>query len=326
MEKTFAKLLVGVMAVLLLSGCSGYNKLLKSQNHELMYTKALEYFEAGKYQKTIQLLEEVTPIYNGTARADSVAYYQATAYYKMGDFETSGALFNDFRRSYGRSPFVEDAEYMYAKGFYYSSPEANRDQTATKQALIAINEYLERYPNSVKKEVLQDNIRELTEKLHDKVYLNAKLYYTIGRYKSAVVALKNAVDKYPESRHREELLYLIAKSSYLLASNSMEDLQRDRYLNTLDAYYNVIAEYPETKYRKELDKMQLDAKQYLDRFDDLQEGDSAQPGDIQPEGQLQNTSDSAADQNAKAPKSRKEKKQKTKENNNTQSDNGKQEE
>lgn len=33
----------------------------------------------------------------------------------------------------------------------------------------------------------------LTQRLHDKTYLNAYTYYKIGRYKSAIVALKNAL-------------------------------------------------------------------------------------------------------------------------------------
>ena len=272
MEKTFAKLLVGLTATLLLAGCSGYNKLLKSKDYDLMYTKALEYYDAKKYQRTIQLMDEISPMFINKPRLDTILFYQAASYYKMGDFETSGSLLNDYRRTYGQSPFVEEAEYMYAKGFYYSSPAANRDQAATRQALIAINEYLERYPNSVKKEVLQDNIRELTEKLHDKVYLNAKLYYTIGRYKSAVVALKNALNEYPESRHREEILYLIVKSSYELAANSVKEKQRDRYLDMMDYYYNIVSEYPETQYLKDLNKMQENAKKYLEKNDPGAEG------------------------------------------------------
>ncbi len=250
----------------LLSSCSEYSKVLKSEDPELMYDKGLEYFEEEKFSKTISLFEEISYIYNSTPREDSIAYYTATSYYKTGDMASSGTLFNNFRHKHKRSIFLEDAEYMYAKGFYYSSPEPYRDQTLTVKAIMAIQEYLERYPNSAKKEILMENIKELTGKLHDKSFLNAKTYYKIGKYKSAVVALKNASREFTDSKHQEELSYLIVKSHYLLASKSYERLQRDRYLDMMDAYYTFVSDYPESDYKKELDKMMQSAKKYIDQF------------------------------------------------------------
>jgi len=43
---------------------------------------------------------------------------------------------------------IEDAEGMYALCFYYLSPAPSRDQTMTGQAIMAINEFISRYPNS----------------------------------------------------------------------------------------------------------------------------------------------------------------------------------
>lgn len=171
-------------------------------------------------------------MYAQSARADTLAYYTGLCYYKSGDFVSSAELFDGFRRRFGRSPFLEDAEYMYAKGFYFSSPKPEYDQTATHQALQAITEYLDRYPNSVKKDQLIENMIELRQKLYDKAFMNAKVYYDIGYYNSAVTALQNAIDMYPESGHREELAYLIVSAHCLYARNSVASLQRQRYLDT----------------------------------------------------------------------------------------------
>ena len=40
-----------------------------------------------------------------------------------------------------------------------------------------------------------------------------------GKYKSAIVAFKNALKQYPESKRREEIMYLIVDSGYRLASS-----------------------------------------------------------------------------------------------------------
>lgn len=264
MRKPVLKIIICSAALLLAAGCSGYNKLLKSQDKEQMYKAALDYFEKGKYDKTLQLFEEIAHYYQGTAREDTVLFLTADSHFRSKDYELSSMEFDDFRRRFGRSPFLEEAEYKYAMGYYYMSPPSTRDQTATYMAITSINEYLQRYPGSLKKQLCLVRVDELQNTLYDKSYINAKTYYKIGRYKSAVIALGNALSEYPETPHREEILYLAVKSGYELASNSIEELQADRYLDLMDTYYTFISEFPESKYRRELDRMQKSAREYLD--------------------------------------------------------------
>ncbi|MCD8102389.1 MAG: outer membrane protein assembly factor BamD [Alistipes sp.] len=276
MVRSLSRIFLTVAAAFAVTGCSEYYKVLKSKDPDLMYSTALDYYEAGKYSRSIQLFSDVSPYFMGTLKGDSVAFFLGASYYKSGDFDSSSMLMDDFRMTYGDSPFLEEAEYMYAKSHYYMSPEPNRDQTMTRKALIAIDEYMERYPNSVRREVLEDNIRELTQKLHDKAYLNAKTYYKIGRYKAAVIALRNALNQFPDTTHREEMMYLIAKSNYLLASNSFYRLQRDRYMDMMDSYFSFVLEYPESKYTRELEKMQASAREFLANFQDYEVDDEIQ--------------------------------------------------
>lgn len=270
MVRVLSRIFLVVATAFSAAGCSEYHKILKSKDPERMYTKALEYYEQGKYQKSAQLLTDVSPYFMGTMRGDTVAFYLGASYYKDGDFESSSMLMDEFRMTFGSSPFLEEAEYMYAKGFYYMSPDPNRDQTTTRQALVAIDEYMERYPQSEKREILIEDVEELTQKLHDKAFLNARTYYKTGRYKAATVALRNALNQFPDSNHREEIMYLTVKSYYLLASKSFYSLQRDRYMDMMDSYYSFVSEYPDSKYIKELDKMQETARDFIANFKDYE--------------------------------------------------------
>ena len=201
--------------------------------------------------------------YSGTSKADTLSFYIARAHFKNRSYDTASELFDTYRRTFGRSPFIEDAEGMYAMCFYYLSPSPQRDQTVTGQAIVAISEFMSRYPDSEKYGQFEQMRNELTGRLHDKEFLNAYTYYKIGKHKSAIVALKNALRKYPETPHREELMYLIVGSGYELAHNSVQRKQTDRYLSMLDSYYTFIAEFPESTHRKEVDRMAKEAKDYL---------------------------------------------------------------
>ena len=241
------------------------NALLKSGQPELIYSKALEYYQKEKWQRASTLFEGVQHYYTGSSREDSISFFNARCKYKNRDFDTASTLLDDFRRKFGRSAFIEDAEGMYALCFYYLSPSPQRDQTVTGQAIVAISEFMSRYPDSEKYGQFEQMRNELTGRLHDKEFLNAYTYYKIGKHKSAIVALKNALRKYPESKRREEIMYLIVDSGYRLASNSISEKQTDRYLSMLDSYLSFKEEFPESTHIKSLDRMAQQARDYLDR-------------------------------------------------------------
>lgn len=265
MKQTLLNAFCGVAAALLLGGCSGINALLKSGQPELIYSEAMKNFERGKWQRASTLFEGVQHYYAGTSREDSISFYNAYCKYKDRDYETASTLLDDFRRKFGRSAFIEDAEGMYALCFFYLAPGPSRDQTMTTQAIMAINEFMARYPHSSRIEEFKEINANLNERLHEKAYLNAYTYYKIGRYRSAIVALKNALRKYPSSSHREEIMFLIVDAGYRYASNSIASKQTDRYLDMLDSYLSFKEEFPNSSHIKELDRMAQHARDYLDR-------------------------------------------------------------
>ena len=244
-------------------GCSPFNKLLKLNDSEQMYHAAINYYHDGDFQHALQLFEELAPRYASTMRSDTIMYYTGCCFYKQGDFQTSGRIFDEYRSTYGRSPLLEDVEYMHAMGYYFSSPQPSRDQTTTLQAIRAIGEYMERYPSSPKMGICEMRLEELKNKLYDKSFINARTYYKTGRYKAAIIAFENALAEFPDTPHREEILFLTLDASYRLADNSLASLQVDRFLDTMDAYYNFISEFPESKHARAAERMQRAAKRFL---------------------------------------------------------------
>ena len=62
------------------------------------------------------------------------------------------------------------------------------------------------------------------------------------------------------------MMFLICKSWYNYAKNSVPARKLDRYMKMVDSYYNFKSEYPESQdYLKELDKMFLDAQAYVEQ-------------------------------------------------------------
>ena len=243
----------------------GVHRIAKSADPDLIYSEAMNYYGREKWRQAADLFDACQAYFVGNMQEDSIAYFSARSKFKNRDYVEATTRLDEFRRKFGRSVFVEDAEAMLAMCHYYLAPDATRDQTVTREAIVAFSEFIERYPNSKRTEAFSNLITELVERLKEKSYLNAYTYYKVQRYKSAVVALRNALKEYPETPHREDMLYLIAVSNYRLAHNSVADKQGERYLNLLDSYYSFINEFPESKRRKELERYTKEAKDYLDK-------------------------------------------------------------
>lgn len=262
MKKVYIPLCLLIMGLLLI-GCSKFEKVLKSKDYNFKYKKALDYYNKKDHYRATTILEQLVPIYNGTQRADSVQFYFAMGNYHQGDYILAGHYFDTFRKTYPRSVFTEEAEFMYAYCYYESSPRPNLDQENTKSAISAFAEFMSKYPNTDKRGEVAKILDELKNKLIEKSYLSSKLYFNLSEYKAAIVALKNSVKDFPESKYREEQLFLVVKSSYLLADNSVSEKQKERFQSTIDEYYTFAGEFPQSEYLKEAKKMYEKAMKFL---------------------------------------------------------------
>lgn len=265
MKRIYAAATVTAMVAILFCACAGTSRIAKSGDPELIYNTALKYYNEEKWNRAAGLFEACQGYYIGSEREDSIAFFCARSKFKHRDYHDASELFDEFRRKFGRSVFIEDAEGMYALCHYYLAPGPTRDQTLTAQAIVSLTEFVERYPESSRVETFNQLIDELTLRLHDKNFLNAYTYYKIRKYKSAVVAFKNALKNYANTAHREDIMYYIVVSNYHLAHDSVEAKQADRYLSLLDSYYTFIEEYPESKHVKELERYAKEAKNYIDK-------------------------------------------------------------
>lgn len=244
-------------------GCTGYEKALKSTDYKLKYEKALAYYAKGDYIRSAALFDQCAPVYRGASQADTVYFYQAMSYYNQRDYIMAGHYFQQFSKTYGGSPFVEQSDYMTAFCYYMQSPRPSLDQTATVQAVQQFQLFLIRYSDSDKRDKVKEYISELQNKLVEKSFMSAKLYFDLEDYKASIIALNNSLADYPESKYREEIMFMILKSSYQLAYKSVSSKQKERYQGAIDEYYSFLAEYPESKYLKEAQRYYRLAAKFL---------------------------------------------------------------
>lgn len=246
--------------ILVSTSCSEYQKLLKSNDNDLKYEKAMKYYDDGDYMRAATLFSGLISIYRGTEKSETSHFIYAECLFKMKDYLMAGHYYNLFVQNYPNSEQSEEAQFQTAYCSYKLSPNPRLDQTETYKALEGFQLFINLYPNSEKAKEATVLMDELRDKLVFKSYLSAKLYYNLGdymgnNYQSAVIAARNTLDDFPDTKYREELSFLILDAKYIEAVNSVEAKQEDRLRDTLDEYYSFVNEYPESIYLHNANKI-----------------------------------------------------------------------
>jgi outer membrane protein assembly factor BamD len=257
------RLYIIVLISILVSSCGEYEKLLKSTDYELKKTKAREYFNARQYVKASELLAQVIPRFRATEEAEELNWLNAQSFYGMKQYDMAGTYFKSLVEQYPYGKYAEDATFLGAKCDYNIAPRAELDQESSKTAIEGFNVFVNRFPYSPKIAEAKGYIKELQDRLVEKSYLNAKLYYNMKEYKAAVTALSNSLKEYAESKYREEMMFLKLNSLFQYAERSYAIKQKERYQATLDDYYSFMEEFPESKYLREVKKIYQDTAKYL---------------------------------------------------------------
>jgi outer membrane protein assembly factor BamD len=242
---------VGCVIFVLVSCGGDYKKIQKSTNSEVKYNAAVAYYKAGNFLKALPLFESLLSIYRGTDREQDIYYYYAYTNFRLNDFIMSGFYFSNFYHTFPHTARAEECEFMHAYCEYLNSPQYNLDQTDSKKAVEAFQTFIDDYPNSTRIKEANRYIDMINSKLEKKYFEISKLYYTTEYYHAASVSLAYYIKTYPNSRYDEEASFLIIKSDYQYAINSILNRKSDRLQAVIDAYLKFVDSYPKSDYLKE---------------------------------------------------------------------------
>jgi len=243
--------------------CGEYEKILKSTDYELKKAKAVEYYNARQYGKATELFSQVIPRFRASAEVEELFWLNAQSFYNMRQYDVAGSYFKSIAEQYPFGPYAEESSFLGALCDYNLAPRAELDQTSSRSAIEGFNLFLTRFPSSPKAEEARKYIQELQDRLVEKSYLNARLYYNMKEYKAAITALTNSLKEYSDSKYREEMMFLKLNSLFLYAENSYAIRQKERYQATLDEYFSFMEEFPQSRYSREVTRIYDVTSKYL---------------------------------------------------------------
>ncbi|HHB52249.1 MAG TPA: outer membrane protein assembly factor BamD, partial [Saprospiraceae bacterium] len=208
-----------------------------------------------EFMKAQILYEMVLPYYKGKKEAEEMYFKFAYTYYNLEDYMLAAHYFKSYANSFTNSTHREEALYMAAFSEYQMSPNYQLDQTQTNKAIDDFQLFVNTFPSSDKVEQCNQLMDKLREKLERKAFEQGHLYYKLGKYISAIVSFENMLKDFPETKREEQVRFLILKSSFNYAKNSIFEKKLERLNDTIGKYKEFAKRFPESKYIKEANKI-----------------------------------------------------------------------
>jgi len=234
-------------------GCkSEFEKVRTSGDPDKILGLADSYYEEGKYAKAQSLYELVVNALRGDPRLQDAYFKYATTYFETEQYILSSYYFKNYAETYTVSENRPEAQYMEAMSYVELSPGYRLDQQYTEKAILALEQYINTYPDTEKLEDINNLLVKLRVKQETKAVEAANLYFDMSQYQSAVQAFERVLQDYPDSDRAQELRYRIAESHIRLADNSVVLKRRERYENALDAIGVYEKKYPKGEFARSL--------------------------------------------------------------------------
>lgn len=236
------------------------------ETFDMNYAKALKYYQNGQYLSAAKLFEELYPLSMGTPTADTLLFLFADCYYKNKDYELAAFHFKDYARHYPGTDKAEEAHFMCVKSVFEVSPVYSVDQSSTLFAIDEMDLFIKTYPYSKHVEECNQMLDLLREKLAQKDFEIAKLYYNTDQYQAAQIAVKNFLKEYPNSKYAHEAVYILVKNNHEFARKSVNSKKKERFQACVDAFKIMQAQYPNSGYYTDAKKLADDALQQINKI------------------------------------------------------------
>lgn len=273
-------IIIILLTAFVMSSCGNFTNLYKhklaDKDYDYLYEAAKEYYVTGQYSQAITLLNDVITILKGSDRGEESVYMLAMSYLKEKDYAIAAQSFQQYYTSYPRGVYTERARFYAGKALWISTPESQLDQADTFKAIQELQLFLEFFPNSIYRTEAEKIIFDAQDKLVEKEYDAAKLYYNLGTYlgnnfRSCVICAQNALKDYPYTKYREDLSLLVVKAKYEEAVHSVHDKKAERYRDAVDECYAFKNEFPESANIKNVDELLLKSEEALKELPDEDE-------------------------------------------------------
>lgn len=208
-----------VAAALAAAGCSSNDAAKLALNPDppaKMYADAEKYLNSGSYSSAAKKFEDLDRDHPYSPEARRAMVMAAYAYYKAGKYPEAQAAGKRYTTMHPGTKDASLAHHIVASANFDEIKDPQRDQTATRKALVELKLLVQRYPDSAYTKQASNRIR-IAENILAASEMNVGRYYLNRQnYVGAINRFKTVVAEYQTTVHVEEALYRICEANMTL--------------------------------------------------------------------------------------------------------------
>jgi outer membrane protein assembly factor BamD len=205
-----------VLVALSVSACAGKRKkptlAYEERPVELLYSTGADRLDRGSWNEAVDYFREVErqhPYSEWSRRSILMTGY---AHYMGNQYNEAISDADRFIGLYPGNPSASYAYYLKAVCYFEQIVDVNRDQAATEQALAALRDVVQRYPNSEYAQDARLKIDMVNDQLAGKEMTIGRYYLRNGQTLAAIGRFRTVVDRHQTTSHTPEALYRLVES------------------------------------------------------------------------------------------------------------------
>jgi outer membrane protein assembly factor BamD len=183
---------------------------------EQSYNAGIAYMRQGNYGEATKKFEEVDVQHPYSEWARKSLILTSYTNYTRGNYDGAITSARRFVTLYPGSEDAAYAQYIIGQSYFAQIPDVTRDQAITRKALDAMNDLVQRYPDSPYAAEAQKKVDQARDQLAGQEMETGRYYLNKRQYIGAVNRFKVVVQDYQTTRHIEEALMRLTEAYYAM--------------------------------------------------------------------------------------------------------------
>ena len=182
----------------------------------MLYNQGLANLEQGRLKEAGKKFEAVDRQHPYSEQARKSMVMDAFAQYRQGNYTEAINAAKRYVTLYPTNPDAAYAQYIIGLSYYRQIRDVTQDQKEARRTIEAMDELVQRWPDSEYVEDAKAKIRYARDQLAGKEMQIGRYYLERREYIAAIKRFRNVVENYSNTRQVEEALSRLTEAYYAM--------------------------------------------------------------------------------------------------------------
>ncbi len=187
---------------------------------DVLYNQGLANMNAGRLKEASKKFDAIDRQHPYSEYGRKALVMGAFADYRQGKYEEAISAGKRYVQLYPTDPEAAYAQYIVGLSYFRQIRDVTQDQKESRRAIEAMEEVVQRWPDSEYVEDAKTKIRFARDQLAGKEMQVGRYYLERREYIAAIKRFRFVVENYSNTRHVEEALARLTESYYAMGLTS----------------------------------------------------------------------------------------------------------